>query len=61
MEIQISKTDNSKLKYIDFDHIPFGKYTSDGGLGSLSVEGTSGANAKVTVSQLERLNNGLFF
>lgn len=29
MEIQISKTDNSKLKYIDFDHIPFGKYTSD--------------------------------
>lgn len=29
MEITITKTENSKLKEIDFDTIPFGKYTSD--------------------------------
>lgn len=29
MEIKITKTENSKLKDIDFDNIPFGKYTSD--------------------------------
>ena len=29
MEIRITGTENSKLKYVDFDHIPFGKYTSD--------------------------------
>ena len=29
MEIKITKTENSKLKHIDFNNIPFGKYTSD--------------------------------
>jgi branched-chain amino acid aminotransferase len=29
MEIKITKTKNSKLKEIDFNNIPFGKYTSD--------------------------------
>lgn len=29
MDIKITKTENSKLKDIDFDDIPFGKYTSD--------------------------------
>lgn len=29
MDIKITKTNNSKLKSIDFDNIPFGKYTSD--------------------------------
>jgi branched-chain amino acid aminotransferase len=29
MEIKITKTENSKLKQIDFDNIPFGKFTSD--------------------------------
>ena len=29
MDIRITKTENSKLKYLDFDNIPFGKYTSD--------------------------------
>ncbi|NAS29568.1 branched-chain amino acid aminotransferase [Flavobacteriaceae bacterium R38] len=29
MDIKITKTENSKLKDIDFDNIPFGKYTSD--------------------------------
>jgi branched-chain amino acid aminotransferase len=29
MEIKISRTENSKLKDIDFDNIPFGKHTSD--------------------------------
>lgn len=29
MDITITKTENSKLKDIDFDNIPFGKYTSD--------------------------------
>lgn len=29
MEIKITKTENSKLKNIDFNHIPFGKHTSD--------------------------------
>jgi len=29
MEIRISRTENSKLRYIDFDNIPFGKYTTD--------------------------------
>lgn len=29
MDIQITRTKNSKLKDIDFDNIPFGKYTSD--------------------------------
>ena len=29
MEIKITKTENSKLKDIDFDNIPFGKNTSD--------------------------------
>ena len=29
MNIKITKTENSKLKDIDFNNIPFGKYTSD--------------------------------
>jgi len=29
MDIKITKTENSKLKDIDFNNIPFGKYTSD--------------------------------
>ena len=29
MDIKITKAQNSKLKDIDFDNIPFGKYTSD--------------------------------
>ena len=29
MNIKITKTENSKLKEIDFNNIPFGKYTSD--------------------------------
>ena len=29
MNINITKTENSKLKEIDFNNIPFGKYTSD--------------------------------
>jgi branched-chain amino acid aminotransferase len=29
MDIKITKTENSKLKDINFDNIPFGKYTSD--------------------------------
>jgi branched-chain amino acid aminotransferase len=29
MDIEITKTENSKLKDIDFNNIPFGKYTSD--------------------------------
>lgn len=29
MNIKITKTEHSKLKDIDFDNIPFGKYTSD--------------------------------
>src|ERR1043165_1934806 len=29
MDIKITKTKNSKLKAIDFNNIPFGKYTSD--------------------------------
>ena len=29
MNIEITKTENSKLKEIDFNNIPFGKYTSD--------------------------------
>ncbi len=29
MDIKITKTQNSKLKDIDFNNIPFGKYTSD--------------------------------
>lgn len=29
MDIQITKTQDSKLKNIDFDNIPFGKHTSD--------------------------------
>jgi len=29
MDITITKTENSKLKGIDFNNIPFGKYTSD--------------------------------
>ncbi|MEO5948264.1 MAG: branched-chain amino acid aminotransferase [Chitinophagaceae bacterium] len=29
MDIKITKTENSKLKDIDFSNIPFGKYTSD--------------------------------
>ena len=29
MDIKITKTPHSKLKDIDFDNIPFGKYTSD--------------------------------
>src|ERR1041385_2482299 len=29
MEIKITKTENSKLKEIDFNNIPFGKFTSD--------------------------------
>jgi branched-chain amino acid aminotransferase len=29
MDIKIRKTENSKFKHIDFNNIPFGKYTSD--------------------------------
>ena len=29
MNIKITRTENSKLKDIDFNNIPFGKYTSD--------------------------------
>ena len=29
MDIKVKRTENSKLEDIDFDNIPFGKYTSD--------------------------------